>query len=111
MASRRVHLFTLACSAKKKTIPFLFYIHRQSLQSTQKKEGRKGAQTLGKQGKKQPATSQKLAVQKTMPYAGLPQTNVRLEPEAGKYIACPAFKTQQKQCILSTHIIIRRCHS
>jgi hypothetical protein len=37
-------------------------MHRQSLQSTQKKEGRKGAQTLEKQGKKQPATSQKLAV-------------------------------------------------
>jgi hypothetical protein len=33
-----------------------YYIDRQSLQSTQKKEGRKGAQTLEKQGKKQPAT-------------------------------------------------------
>jgi hypothetical protein len=33
-----------------------YYIHRQSLQSTQKKEGRKGAQTLEKQGKKQPTS-------------------------------------------------------
>jgi hypothetical protein len=34
---------------------FYYYIHRQSLLGTQKKEGRKGAQTLEKQGKKQPA--------------------------------------------------------
>jgi hypothetical protein len=39
-----------------------FYIHMRSLQITQKKEGRKGAQTLEKQGKKPPATSQKLTV-------------------------------------------------
>jgi hypothetical protein len=43
------------------TIFLLIYSHRKSLQSTQKKEGRKGAQTLKEQGKKQPAASQKLA--------------------------------------------------
>jgi hypothetical protein len=37
------------------------YIHRQSLQSTQKKEGRKELKPFQKQGKKQPAASQKLA--------------------------------------------------
>jgi hypothetical protein len=44
------------------TVIIIYYIDRQSLQSTQKREGRKGAQTLEKQGKQQPATSQKLAV-------------------------------------------------